>query len=224
MNIEKVFILKRKYVDTLTFSSRIPKDHLQLPWKALGTLWRKPALESTRNSPAKLSPLWAAKFHQRALRTPGSNLTSVKTLRSIVKTYMHAPLASFFLAPAASWRKSSHLQSYTTVLAFSSNRSGFTCRVWPNQIVGITVWMTTQSTFPSAPPWNDCGSHLLGICQVPVNFRPSEGHQRLSPFITIKSSIVTKWLRAEKWLHGIGLDPPLFRDLSGLNAVWFHFS
>lgn len=103
------------------------------PWKAMGTFWRKRVLESIRSSPAKINPLWAATRHERELRTPGSNLTSVKTLYSIVKIEMYSLLASFFLAPAASWLKSSHLQNCTTVLAFNLNRSGFNFRVLSNQ-------------------------------------------------------------------------------------------
>lgn len=102
-------------------------------WKAMGTFWRKRALESTRNSPTKINPLWTAKHHEWELRTPGSNLTSVKTLYSIVKIEIDSLLASFFLAPAASWLKSSHLQNCTMVLASNSNRSGFTFRVLSNQ-------------------------------------------------------------------------------------------
>lgn len=189
------------------------------PWKAMDTFWRKQALESTRNSPTKINPLWAAKHHEWELRTPGSNLTSVKTLYSIVKIEIYSFLASFFLAPAASWLKSSHLQNCTTVLASNSNRSGFTFRVLSNQTDRDHSMEAHSESITLPPPRDDCGSHFPDICQVPDNFRPSEGHQQLSPFILIKSSIVTKCTQAEKWLNEVDLDPPLPRDLSGLNVV-----
>lgn len=90
-------------MDALTFSLRIPKGHLHPPpGKHWAPFWRKPALESTRSSPAKLNPLWAAKFHERGTKNSGVKSDICENTPQHREDIDVLPPGVFFLAPAAS--------------------------------------------------------------------------------------------------------------------------